>query len=107
MITSDVCYSFSVKKKTSPFWDLKYLTWYFQQLQVIAMEEVDNRLLQLYAYERSRGSEKFADVVYHENARFVVPEDNLYRIECVSSCCFLIVFSGSYMTSIMQLISNF
>ncbi|KAK4481866.1 hypothetical protein RD792_012777 [Penstemon davidsonii] len=54
-----------------------------KQLQTIASEEVDNRLLQLYAYERSRNPEKFADAVYHENARFLVPEDNLYRIECL------------------------
>ncbi|PIN24928.1 hypothetical protein CDL12_02316 [Handroanthus impetiginosus] len=56
-----------------------------KQLQTIANEEMDNKLLQLYAYERSRNSGKFADAVYHENARFLLPEDNLYRIECVPS----------------------
>ncbi|KAI3452783.1 hypothetical protein Pfo_009446 [Paulownia fortunei] len=56
-----------------------------KQLQTIASEEMDNKLLQLYAYERSRNPGKFADAVYHENARFLLPEDNLYRIECVPS----------------------
>ncbi|KAG8366233.1 hypothetical protein BUALT_Bualt17G0055200 [Buddleja alternifolia] len=53
-----------------------------KQLQTIATEEIDNKLLQLYAYETSRNPETFADAVYLENARFLVPEDNLYRIEC-------------------------
>ncbi|KAL0336243.1 UNVERIFIED_CONTAM: Paired amphipathic helix protein Sin3-like 3 [Sesamum radiatum] len=56
-----------------------------KQLQTIATEEIDNKLLQLYAYERSRNPETFADAVYLENARFLLPEDNLYRIECLPS----------------------
>ncbi|KAI3467443.1 hypothetical protein Pfo_024106 [Paulownia fortunei] len=54
-----------------------------KQLQTIATDEMDNKLLQLYAYERSRNPETFADAVYHENARFLLPEENLYRIECL------------------------
>ncbi|KAL8532585.1 hypothetical protein ACS0TY_008973 [Phlomoides rotata] len=53
-----------------------------KQLQTIASEETENKLVLLYAYERSRNPAKFSDVIYHENARFLLPEDNLYRIEC-------------------------
>ncbi|PIN18039.1 Histone deacetylase complex, SIN3 component [Handroanthus impetiginosus] len=56
-----------------------------KQLQTIATDEMDNKLLQLYAYERSRNPETFSDAVYHVNARFLLPEDNLYRIECLPS----------------------
>ncbi|KAL0421248.1 UNVERIFIED_CONTAM: Paired amphipathic helix protein Sin3-like 4 [Sesamum latifolium] len=56
-----------------------------KQLQTIATEEIDNKLLQLYAYERSRNPETFVDAVYLENARFLLPEDNLYRIEYLPS----------------------
>ncbi|XP_042010268.1 paired amphipathic helix protein Sin3-like 3 isoform X2 [Salvia splendens] len=56
-----------------------------KQLQTIASEEMENKLIQLYSYERSRSPRKFTDDIYHENARFLLPEDNLYRIECVPS----------------------
>ncbi|KAL2519477.1 Paired amphipathic helix protein Sin3-like 4 [Abeliophyllum distichum] len=56
-----------------------------KQLQTIAIEEMDNKLLQLYAYERSRNPEKFADAVYWENAHFLLHDDNLYRIQCFPS----------------------
>ncbi|XP_057810913.1 paired amphipathic helix protein Sin3-like 3 isoform X2 [Salvia miltiorrhiza] len=56
-----------------------------KQLQTIASEEMENKLIQLYSYERSRSPRKFVDDIYHENARFLLPEDNLYRIECVPS----------------------
>ncbi|XP_012855246.1 PREDICTED: paired amphipathic helix protein Sin3-like 3 isoform X2 [Erythranthe guttata] len=56
-----------------------------KQLQKIESEEMDNKLLELYEYERSRNPEKFSDAVYHENARFLLPGDELYRIECVPS----------------------
>ncbi|XP_042006838.1 paired amphipathic helix protein Sin3-like 3 isoform X1 [Salvia splendens] len=56
-----------------------------KQLQTIASEEMENKLIQLYSYERSRSPRKFTDAIYHENARFLLPEDNLYRIECVPS----------------------
>ncbi|CAA0833681.1 Paired amphipathic helix protein Sin3-like 3 [Striga hermonthica] len=54
-----------------------------KQLQTIASEEIDNKLLQLYSYERSRNTKIFSDEVYHVNARFLLPDDNLYRIECL------------------------
>lgn len=68
---------------------------------MIATEEMDNRLLHLYAYERLRSPETYSDAVYYENARFLLLEDNLYRIEFVgsSSFCFLfhhLKFSENY-----------
>ncbi|XP_073050170.1 paired amphipathic helix protein Sin3-like 4 isoform X2 [Primulina eburnea] len=53
--------------------------------QTIATEEMENKLLHLCAYERSRDPEKVSDAIYHENACFLIPEDNLYRIECLAS----------------------
>jgi len=54
------------------------------QLQVVATEEMDNKLLQLYTYENSRKPGRFVDLVYHENARVLLHDENIYRIECVS-----------------------
>ncbi|CAA0834734.1 Paired amphipathic helix protein Sin3-like 4 [Striga hermonthica] len=54
-----------------------------KQLQTIASDEMDNKLLQLYSYERSRNTKSFSDEVYHVNARVLLPNDNLYRIECL------------------------
>ncbi|XP_022727045.1 paired amphipathic helix protein Sin3-like 4 isoform X2 [Durio zibethinus] len=56
-----------------------------KQLQAVASDEMDNRLLQLYAYEKSRKSRSFVDVVYHENARVLLHDENIYRIECSST----------------------
>ncbi|XAR64997.1 hypothetical protein NMG60_11008924 [Bertholletia excelsa] len=53
-----------------------------KQLQAIATDEMDNKLLQLYAYEKSRKPGVFSDVVYHENARVLLHDDNIYRIQC-------------------------
>ncbi|XP_074287332.1 paired amphipathic helix protein Sin3-like 2 isoform X2 [Silene latifolia] len=55
-----------------------------KQLQAIATDETDNKLLQLYEYERSRRPSKFLDSVYHENARVILHEDNIYRVEFAS-----------------------
>ncbi|XP_027359740.1 paired amphipathic helix protein Sin3-like 4 isoform X4 [Abrus precatorius] len=52
-----------------------------KQLQAVASDEIDNKLLQLYAYEKSRKPGKFVDVVYHENARVLLHDENIYRIE--------------------------
>jgi paired amphipathic helix protein Sin3a len=56
------------------------------QLQAVASatDEMDNKLLQLYAYEQSRKPGSFADIVYHENARVLLHDENIYRIERVS-----------------------
>ncbi|XLS93399.1 hypothetical protein HN51_069407 [Arachis hypogaea] len=52
-----------------------------KQLQNVATDEMDNKLLQLYAYEKSRKPGRFVDAVYHENARVLLHEENIYRIE--------------------------
>ncbi|KAK1268049.1 Paired amphipathic helix protein Sin3-like 4 [Acorus gramineus] len=56
-----------------------------KQLQSIASDETDNKLLQLYAYEKSRRRERFFDLVYHENARVLLHKENIYRFECLSN----------------------
>ncbi|RDX80436.1 Paired amphipathic helix protein Sin3-like 4, partial [Mucuna pruriens] len=53
-----------------------------KQLQAVATDEMDNKLLQLYAYEKSRTPGRFVDIVYHENARVLLHDENMYRIEC-------------------------
>lgn len=68
----------------SEFFDVKNCPLLYLQLQTIASEEMENKLVLLYAYEKSRNRGKFSDAIYHENARFLLPEDNVYRIECVS-----------------------
>ncbi|KAK7407307.1 hypothetical protein VNO78_09111 [Psophocarpus tetragonolobus] len=52
-----------------------------KQLQAVAADEMDNKLLQLYAYEKLRKPGKFVDIVYHENARVLLHDENIYRIE--------------------------
>ncbi|PON46541.1 Histone deacetylase interacting protein [Parasponia andersonii] len=56
-----------------------------KQLQTVATDEMDNKLLQLFAYEKLRKPGRFVDIVYHENARVLLHEENIYRIECASS----------------------
>ncbi|KAI3716990.1 hypothetical protein L1987_68268 [Smallanthus sonchifolius] len=55
-----------------------------KQLQIVAGDEMDNKLLQLYEYEKSRKPEKFIDSVYYENAHVLLHEENIYRIQCSS-----------------------
>ncbi|KAF5443219.1 hypothetical protein F2P56_035794 [Juglans regia] len=56
-----------------------------KQLQTVSTDEMDNKLLQLYAYEKSRKPGRFIDMVYHENARVLLHDENIYRIECSST----------------------
>ncbi|KAG4395714.1 hypothetical protein GLYMA_19G016300v4 [Glycine max] len=56
-----------------------------RQLQTVATDEVDNKLLQLYEYEKSRKSGKLNDSVYHANAHVILHEDNIYRLQCSST----------------------
>ncbi|XP_052172733.1 paired amphipathic helix protein Sin3-like 3 isoform X2 [Diospyros lotus] len=56
-----------------------------KQLQTIATDEMDSKLLQLYFYEKSRKPGRFVDVVYCENAHVLLHEENIYRIECSSA----------------------
>ncbi|CAN6477714.1 unnamed protein product [Victoria cruziana] len=53
-----------------------------KQLQAISTDETDSKLLQLHAYEKSRAQRRFVDVVYHENSRNLLHEENIYRFEC-------------------------
>ncbi|WOK93445.1 paired amphipathic helix protein Sin3-like 4 isoform X2 [Canna indica] len=53
-----------------------------KQLLAIASDDMDNKLLQLYAYEKSRQSGRSFDLVYHENARVLLHDENIYRFEC-------------------------
>lgn len=56
-----------------------------KQLQAIATDEMDNKLLQLYLYEKSRSPGRFFDLVYHENARVLLHDESMYRFECCSN----------------------
>ncbi|XP_071706353.1 paired amphipathic helix protein Sin3-like 2 isoform X2 [Rutidosis leptorrhynchoides] len=55
-----------------------------KQLQTVADDDTDNKLLQLYEYERSRTAEKFIDFVYYENAHVHLHDENIYRFQCSS-----------------------
>ncbi|WZZ91248.1 hypothetical protein YC2023_119827 [Brassica napus] len=50
-----------------------------KQLQAVVADDVDNKLLQLYESEKSRNT------VYYENARILLHDENIYRMECSSS----------------------
>ncbi|MFS8017316.1 putative transcription regulator Others family [Helianthus anomalus] len=55
-----------------------------KQLQIVVGDEMDNKLLQLYEYEKSRKPEKFVDSVYYENAHVLLHDENIYRFQCSS-----------------------
>ncbi|KAK3002319.1 hypothetical protein RJ639_021444 [Escallonia herrerae] len=55
-----------------------------KQLQTVASDEMDNKLLQLYEYEKSRKADKYVDSVYYENSHVLLHEENIYRFECTS-----------------------
>ncbi|KAE8706253.1 Paired amphipathic helix protein Sin3-like 2 [Hibiscus syriacus] len=56
-----------------------------KQLQAVAADEMDNKLLQLFDYEKSRKYWKTMDSVYYENARVLLHEENIYRLKYSSS----------------------
>ncbi|KAK9104764.1 hypothetical protein Scep_021608 [Stephania cephalantha] len=56
-----------------------------KQLQTVANDEMVNKLLQLHAYEKSRRPGRFIDLVYFENARVLLHDENTYRFECLFS----------------------
>lgn len=56
---------------------------FFLQLQTVATDENDLKLLQLYEYEKARKPEKYVDSVYYENVHVVLHEENIYRLEFV------------------------
>lgn len=53
------------------------------QLQAIATDEIDNKLLQLFEYEKSRKPGRLTNSVYHANARVILHEENIYCFDCV------------------------
>ncbi|KAL7221258.1 hypothetical protein ACSBR1_023248 [Camellia fascicularis] len=55
-----------------------------KQLQTVAGDETDNKLLQLYEYEKSRTLENYVDSVYYDNVHVILHEENIYRFECSS-----------------------
>ena len=65
------------------FFTFKGSNYLFLQLQNVATDEVDNKLLQLYEYEKSRKPGKLNDSVYHANAHVILHEENIYRLQCV------------------------
>ncbi|KAK9038348.1 hypothetical protein V6N11_023224 [Hibiscus sabdariffa] len=56
-----------------------------KQLQAVSADDMDNKLLQLFEYEKSRKHRKTMDSVYYENARVLLHEENIYRLKCSSS----------------------
>ncbi|KAJ0971557.1 hypothetical protein J5N97_019516 [Dioscorea zingiberensis] len=56
-----------------------------KQLQAVASDDMENKLLQLYSYEKSRRHGRFLDVVYHENARALLHDERIYRFEFSSN----------------------
>jgi len=56
-----------------------------KQLQTVASDETDIKLLQLYEYEQSRTRENYVDSVYYDNVHVVLHDENIYRFECSSS----------------------
>ncbi|CAN0924410.1 Paired amphipathic helix protein Sin3-like 1 [Linum grandiflorum] len=56
-----------------------------KQLQVVAADEMDNKLLQLYEYESNRKTPKSIDSVYYANVRYFLHEENVYRLAFTSS----------------------
>ncbi|GKA74273.1 paired amphipathic helix protein Sin3-like protein 2 isoform X1 [Tanacetum coccineum] len=65
-----------------------------KQLQNIVSDEMDNKLLQLYEYERSRDPEKFIDSVYYENAHVILHDENIFRVQCVGFLLFYFMDYG-------------
>nr|GMD56502.1 paired amphipathic helix protein Sin3-like 2 isoform X1 [Ipomoea batatas] len=55
-----------------------------KQLLTVSSDELDNKLLQLYEYERSRKPDNSVDLVYYENSHVLLHEENIYRIESTS-----------------------
>ncbi|KAI4366653.1 hypothetical protein MLD38_022501 [Melastoma candidum] len=56
-----------------------------KQLQAVVSEDIDNKLLQLYEYEKSRKEGRTIDCVYYKNARFFLHNENIFRLEFMSN----------------------
>ncbi|XP_042451833.1 paired amphipathic helix protein Sin3-like 3 isoform X1 [Zingiber officinale] len=55
-----------------------------KQLQAILSDEMNNKLLHLYLYEKSRRAGRHSDVVYNENVRVLLHDESIYRFESYS-----------------------
>ncbi|XP_047314701.1 paired amphipathic helix protein Sin3-like 2 isoform X2 [Impatiens glandulifera] len=53
-----------------------------KQLQTVATDETDNKLLQLHEYEKSKMRGRYVDSVYFDNVHVILHEENIYRFEC-------------------------
>lgn len=62
---------------------------FWVQLQMVASDDVDNKLLQLYDYEKIGKHGKFIDSGYYENVRVFLHEENIYRMKFVSAFSYL------------------
>ncbi|XP_018446128.1 paired amphipathic helix protein Sin3-like 5 [Raphanus sativus] len=58
---------------------------FVKHLHAVAADETDTKLLQLYTYENYRKPGRFFDIVYHENTRALLHDQNIYRIEYSSA----------------------
>ena len=58
---------------------------FVKHLHSVAADDTDTKLLQLYTYEKYRKPGRFFDIVYHENARALLHEQNIYRFEYSSA----------------------
>ncbi|XP_010462623.1 PREDICTED: paired amphipathic helix protein Sin3-like 6 [Camelina sativa] len=58
---------------------------FVKHLHAVAADETDTKLRQLHAYENYRKLGRFVDLVYHENARALLHEANIYRIRYSSA----------------------
>ncbi|CAF1725419.1 unnamed protein product [Brassica napus] len=58
---------------------------FVKHLHAVAADETDTRLLQLQTYEKYRKPGRFFEIVYHENARALLHDQNIYRIEYSSA----------------------
>ncbi|KAG2302536.1 hypothetical protein Bca52824_031187 [Brassica carinata] len=58
---------------------------FVKHLHAVAADETDTRLIQLQTYENYRKPGRFFEIVYHENARALLHDQNIYRIEYSSA----------------------
>ncbi|KAI9118992.1 hypothetical protein K1719_009667 [Acacia pycnantha] len=63
-----------------------------KQLQVVANFEVNDKILRLFEYENSQKPERLAHLAYLGNARVILPDDNIYRLEYSSGPCKLFIW---------------
>lgn len=56
-----------------------------KQLQIIASDDMANKLFQLELYERSRSPSRFIDSIYHANTCTLLHGENIYRFEFSSN----------------------